>query len=179
MSKNKNETTIKEVATAIGIGLIAGFAGTVAITISQRIEMKRTGRKSSKTPANAVREVFDLKPVTESKSMEVSNEVHWMYGTSLGLVRGALSIAGLRGMAANALHFAIIWGGKLLMLPALKVAKPVTEEKPKAIITEAFHHLVYAITAGWVYDAINSEGRKKEKNQSEDKFEIFRKRKDH
>ena len=82
MSKKNKETTLKDVGTAIGVGLIAGFAGTFAITVSQRIEMEITGRKPSDTPANAVREVLDVKPVSESKSQQVSQEVHWAYGTS-------------------------------------------------------------------------------------------------
>lgn len=70
------------------------------------IEMKITGRKSSDTPATAVREALDIKPVTESKTKEVSNKIHWVYGTNLGMIRGALSLAGLKGWAATAIH----WG---------------------------------------------------------------------
>ena len=157
MKKDEKDVGLKEVATAIGIGLMAGFAGTLAMTISQKIEMKQTGRKSSSTPANAVREVLEVKPVSESKAIKVSNEVHWMYGTSLGVIRGMLSVAGIAGLAATALHFAIVWAGEMVMLPALRVAKPVTQEKPKTIATDAFHHLVYSTTVGCVFDAINNE----------------------
>ena len=157
MKKDKALTSLSEVGTAIGVGLMAGLAGTLAITISQMIEMKVTGREASDTPANAVREVLDIKPITESKTKEVSNKIHWVYGTSLGLIRGALSLAGLKGVSATAIHYAAIWGGELLMLPALRVAPPVTKEKPKAIATDGFHHLVYAIAAGVVFDAISKE----------------------
>ena len=151
------QTALAKVATAIGIGLMAGIAGTAAMTISQMIEMKITGRKGSITPANAVREVFDIKPVTEGKSEKVSNEVHWVYGTSLGMVRGALNLIGLKKWVATSVHFATIWGGELVMLPALRVAPPVTKEKPKDIALDAFYHIVYAITAGFVFDAINKK----------------------
>ncbi len=157
MKNNNKQTALAQVGTAIGVGLMAGLAGTVAMTVSQMIDMKITGRKPSDTPANAVREVFDIKPVTESKSKEVSNEIHWVYGTSLGLVRGALSLTGLKGLIGSALHFVTIWGGELLMLPALRVAPPVTKEKPKDIATDAFYHIVYAATAGLVFDAINKK----------------------
>ena len=150
----KEPTALAELGTVIGVGLMAGLAGTLAITISQMIEMKITGREASDTPANAVREVLDIKPVTESKAKEVSNKIHWVYGTSLGLIRGALGLAGLRGLSATAIHYAAIWGGELLMLPALKVVPPVTKEKPKAIATDGFHHLVYAIAAGVAFDTI-------------------------
>ena len=42
-----------EVAGAIGKGLMAGAAGTLAITLSQMIEMKITKRKPSTAPADA------------------------------------------------------------------------------------------------------------------------------
>ena len=181
MSKKNKETTLKDIGTAIGVGLIAGFAGTFAITVSQRIEMEITGRKPSDTPANAVREVLDVKPVSESKSQQVSQEVHWAYGTSLGLIRSILSLAGLRGLVATAIHFFTIWSGKSIMLPSLRVAKPVTEQHPKSIAIDMGHHLIYAATAGLVFDAVYCEGKNKKKKKysnSDDKFEMYRKIKD-
>jgi hypothetical protein len=48
------------------------------------------------------------------------------------------------------------------MLPKFKVAPPVTEEDPKAIAIDGFHHAVYAITAGLAYDALDA-GSKNER----------------
>jgi hypothetical protein len=59
-------------------------------------------------------------------------------------------------MIANTLHFLIVWGGKIFMLPSLRVAAPITHEEAKAITTDIVHHLVYVSTAGCVYDAIMS-----------------------
>ncbi len=154
MKKYKKQSALASVGTAIGVGLIAGLAGTIAMTLCQMAEMKVTGRKPSNTPANAVREVLDVKPVTESKAEEVSNEVHLAYGTSLGMIRGILGLAGLKGMVANSLHFLIVWGGQLFMLPLLRVAAPITHQKAKTIIPDIVHHVVYVATAGCIYDAI-------------------------
>lgn len=162
MEKNKNENILKDVGTAIGIGLIAGFAGTIAMTISQKIEMKITGRESSDTPAKVARELFDIKPVTEGKTKKVANEVHWVYGTDMGIVRGALSFLGVTGCAATAVHFATLWGTGMIMLPALRVAPPITKQKPKQIAIDGMHHLIYAVAAGLVFDAINKEKPKSE-----------------
>ena len=152
-----NQNSLKKAGTAIGIGLIAGLAGTIAMTISQKIEMKITGRKPSDTPAKAAQEVLDIKPVTEGKSGKVSNEVHLVYGTSLGLIRGALNLIGLKGLPASAIHLATVWGGEMLMLPVLKVAPPITKENPKDIAVEGVHMFVYAFITGLVFDAINCE----------------------
>jgi hypothetical protein len=154
MKKYKKQNVFASLGTAIGVGLIAGLAGTIAMTLCQMVEMKVTGRKPSITPANAVREVLDVEPVTPGKAEEVSNEVHVAYGTSLGMIRGLIGLGRLKGMLANCLHLITIWGGKIFMLPSLRVAAPVTHQKAKAITTDIVHHLVYVTTAGCVYDAI-------------------------
>lgn len=154
MKKYKKQNGLANLGTAIGVGLMAGLAGTISMTLCQMTEMKITGRKPSNTPANAVREVLDVKPVTESKSEEVSNEVHVAYGTSLGMIRGILGLAGLKGMIANSLHFLIIWGGEIFMLPSLRLAAPITHQNAKTVAIDVVHHLVYVSTAGCVYDAI-------------------------
>lgn len=169
MKKYKQQSGLANVGTAIGVGLMAGLAGTIAMTLCQMAEMKVTGRKPSGTPANAVREVLDVKPVTESKSEEVSNEVHFTYGTSLGMIRGLLGLAGLKGMLADSLHFLIVWGGQLFMLPSLRVAPPITHQKPKTIATDIVHHVVYIATAGCVYDAIMCDKNKDVNNAKDEK----------
>lgn len=154
---DNNENALKKMGTAIGIGLMAGLAGTIAMTISQNAEMKITGRKPSDSPAKAAREVLDIKPVTEGKSEKVSNEIHLAYGTSLGVVRGILSLLNVTGLPASLVHLATVWGGEMIMLPALRVAPPITKEKPGEIALEAVHQLVYAITTGLVFDSINEK----------------------
>lgn len=161
MCRNINESALKSVGTAIGVGLIADLAGTVVMTVCQKIDMKITGRKASQTPANAVREALDIQPVSESKSQEVSKKIHWVYGTSLGIVRGIISLFGLNGLAANSAFFATVWGAELCMLPYLRVAPPITNETPEAIGKDALYHLVYAFSAGLIYDSIMKEDPQK------------------
>lgn len=154
MDRNINESALKGIGRAIGVGWIAGLAGTVIMTVCQKIDMKIPGRKASKTPTNAVREALDIQPVSESKSQEVSKKIHWVYGTSLGIVRGIISLSGLNGLAANSAFFATVWGAELCMLSYLRVAPPITKETPEAIGKDALYHLIYAFSAGLVYNSI-------------------------
>lgn len=153
-SKSHESTTLGSFGAAIGKGLIAGLAGTVAITISQMIEMSITNRKPSDAPAKAVKKTLHIKPLKEYKE-EFSNEVHWVYGTSWGVMRGLLSIAGIRGFAATTLHMASIWGTAVTIQPKLDIAPPLSEWESKDIAIDLFHHAVYVIVAGLVYDAID------------------------
>jgi hypothetical protein len=153
----KERSALAQLGTAIGTGLLAGLAGTAAITVSQMIEMKITGRKPSNTPVEAASKVLDIKAINEAEKPKVSEEIHWAYGTTWGIARGLISLTGLKGWTATLAHFTSIWGASLVMLPALKVAPPITEEEPKTIGIDIIHHAVYAIATGLVYDAIKGK----------------------
>lgn len=152
----RNDLSIPgRIAYGLGKGLIAGLAGTAAITIAQMIEMRMTHRKPSSAPIDAAQKVLDVKAINKSKKEKVSNEVHWAYGTSWGLTRGVMDMFGLKGWPASLAHFAAIWGTALTMLPALKVAPPVKEWGGKTLAKDAMFHLVYIVAAGLVYDALD------------------------
>ncbi len=155
MKNNSHESTaLGSLGAAIGKGLIAGIAGTIAMTVSQMIEMKITGRKPSDAPAKGAKKVLHIKPEPANKKT-FSNEVHYVYGTSWGVVRGLLSLVGLTGFAATSVHLAAIWGTAITIEPKLDIAPPVTEWEPKDIAVDIFHHAVYALVAGLVFDAID------------------------
>jgi len=153
-STSHESTVLGQLGAAIGKGLIAGFAGTIAITISQMIEMRITKRKASNAPAKAVEKTLHIEATPGNKE-EFSNEVHWVYGTSWGVMRGLLSIAGIKGFTATSLHLASIWGTAVNIQPKLDIAPPLSEWEPKDIAIDILHHAVYAIAAGLVFDAID------------------------
>ncbi len=150
-----NQSVAEKIALALGKGIIAGVAGTVAISISQRIEMRITKRKPSDTPAKAVNKVLNVEATDEEHKQQFVEEVHWTYGTLWGLGRSVLSLAGLKRWRATAAHYAAVWGTEMVMLPAIGVSEPVTKWGAKAIAKDGMNHLVYAVVAGLVYDAID------------------------
>jgi len=155
MKNSSHESTVPgKLGAAIGKGLMAGLAGTLAMTLSQMIEMKITKRKPSSAPADAVKKTLHIEPEPGHKK-NFSNEVHYVYGTSWGVARGLLSLAGLTGFAATSAHFAAVWGTAITIEPKLNIAPPVTKWEPKDIAIDILHHSVYAIVAGIVFDAID------------------------
>ncbi len=153
--KMKHESTILgEIGAAIGKGLIAGLAGTLAMTVSQLIEMRITKRRPSSAPADAVKKTLHIEATPGNKT-EFSNEVHWVYGTTWGVLRGLLSLAGLTGFSATSAHMVAVWGTAITIEPKLGIAPPINEWEPKDIAVDILHHAVYAIVAGLVYDAID------------------------
>lgn len=152
--KNNHSTTGK-IAFALGKGIIAGLAGTVAITIAQLIEMKITGREGSDAPAKAVNKVLDVEATDKEHKEQFLQQVHLTYGTLWGIARGVFDLCGLKGIPATTAHMAALWGTELVMLPAIDVAPPVKEWGGKEIAKDGLFHSIYAVTAGVVYDAID------------------------
>ena len=143
-----------DTAAAVGKGLFAGAAGTVAMTISSSLEAKLRGREGSTAPADAAGKVLGIQPRDPAGKARFSNVVHWGYGTSWGAVRGLLHAAGLDGTKALVAHFVAIWGSAQVMLPSLNVAPPPWESEPKEIAIDVFHHAVYVTATGAAFAAL-------------------------
>ena len=157
MKREIDENPLKGLSLAIGAGVLSGLAGTIAITISQLIEMRLTNRKASSTPIEAVSKVLDVKPTHTDTKEKVSQEIHWVYGTVWGIPRGIMAMVGVTGWPATVLHFTAITGTAMTLLPKLKVVPPITEQSPKAIAIDALHHAVYTVVAGLTYDLIDED----------------------
>lgn len=151
-----------EFGSAVGKGLLAGLAATAAITLSQMIEMKITKREPSEAPVKVVSETVGAKPAHKEDKEKLSQEIHWAYGTVWGVSRGIIGLTGLKGLPAALVHFAAIWGTSMVMLPQFNAAKPIDEQEPQAIAIDGLHHAVYALTATFVYDALDA-GSKNER----------------
>jgi hypothetical protein len=140
-----------QVGAALGKGLLAGIAGTAAMTVSSTIEAKVRDRGSSSAPAEAAAKVLGVKPDGEEGEKRFGTLVHWGYGTGWGAVRGLIDAAGVSGAPATMVHFASVWGAEQVMLPALDVAPPLWESEPVEIGIDAFHHAVYAVATALAY----------------------------
>ncbi len=161
--KIKEENALGELGNAIGKGVLAGLAGTLAMTISQAIEMKITGRGPSDAPVKVVSQVADVVPTSQGEKEKVGYEIHLAYGTTWGIARGLIGLTGLKGLPASALHFAAVYGTELYIMPKFNAGPPVTEEKPKEIGIDVLHHAVYSLVSGLVYDALDAGSRRQKK----------------
>ena len=65
----------QRILAAIGRGLIAGLAGTAAITISSTIEMKLRKRPASTTPGKVGGKVLGVKPRNQEGMKRFSNAI--------------------------------------------------------------------------------------------------------
>jgi len=147
---------VTTLACTVGKGLVAGFAGAAAMTVSSTLEQRLRGRAASTAPADATAKVLGISAFsTPAAKNRFSNLVHWGYGTGWGVVRGLLASAGLRPAAATFAHGAAVWGNEQVLLPALDVAHPVYMWAREEVAIDAFHHLVYVTATGVAYDLLD------------------------
>jgi hypothetical protein len=148
--------TIGAVADAVGKGLVAGFAGTAAMTASSALEAKLRGRAPSSAPARATAKVLGIKEFEDKVAQARFNDLsHWGYGTGWGVLRGLLGATGMSPKAATAAHGAAIYGAAQMTLPALEIAPPSIFWGTEEIAIDAFHHAVYATATGVAYELIS------------------------
>jgi hypothetical protein len=149
-------TRIATLSCAVGKGLVAGFAGTAAMTLSSTLEARWRGRAASSAPARATAKVLGIRSFEDATAQARFNDLsHWGYGTGWGVVRGLLAGAGLSPRAATAAHGAAIYGAAQVTLPALEIAPPVVFWPKEEIAIDAFHHAVYAAATGLAYRLID------------------------
>jgi hypothetical protein len=147
---------MRRLAAALGRGLVAGAAGTAAMTISSTLEMKARDRTASSAPADAAAKVLGIAEFADDAAKErFGTLVHWGYGTGWGVVRALLELAGLSPAAASAAHLAAVWGSEAVMLPSLGVAAPFWTWGAEEVAVDVGHHVVYATVAGLVYELLD------------------------
>jgi hypothetical protein len=146
-------------ATAIGRGLVAGVAGTAAMTLSSTLEARLRGRPFSTAPARATARLLGIREFDSDLAQARWNDLsHWGYGTGWGVVRGLFGLTRMSGRQATLAHGAAIYGAAQVTLPALEIAPPAIFWGAKEIAIDALHHAVYAAATGVAYEAIAAGG---------------------
>ena len=147
---------VNTIASSVGKGLVAGLAGTAAMTVSSSLEARIRHRAASSAPARATAKVLGIKEFEDDIAAARFNDLsHWGYGTSWGVVRGLLAATGMPPRTATAAHGAAVWGSAQVALPALEVAPPFVFWGRKEVAIDLWHHAVYAAATGLAYTLID------------------------
>jgi hypothetical protein len=146
---------LTKTASAIGDGLVAGFFGTAAMTVSSTVEARLRRRAPSTAPARATAKALGIRAFDSDLAQARFNDLsHWGYGTGWGVVRGLLGAAGMPPAKATAAHGAAVWGSAAVALPALEVAPPFVFWGRDEVAIDLFHHAVYALATGLAYEVV-------------------------
>ena len=136
---------------------IAGFLGTVVMTITQLIEIFITKRKSSNSPALAFSKIFgiDFDKLPEKSKTTLTYVLHFSYGTGLALVVYVLYLLGLQNTTHLAIAYSIItvvqtW----IVIPLVGIGPAFWKWGAMGILKDAFHHIVLAISTVLIFMAL-------------------------
>ena len=147
---------LRAVAEGAGKGLVAGLAGTAAMTVSSSYEAKRRGRPPSTAPADAAAKVLGIEQFASDAAKDrFSNLVHWGYGTGWGAVRGVLGASEISPLAATAAHGAALYGSEQAMLASLGIAPPFWKWGVTEVGIDLLHHTVYVVATGVAYELLD------------------------
>jgi hypothetical protein len=141
-------------AAGLGRGLVAGAAGTAAITLSAVIEMKLRGREASTVPQEVAAKVLGLEPKSERAAKALGTVAHIANGLALGPVRPVLGAAGLNEPAASAALFGVAWLPELVLVPAAGASEPPWKWGVGELAISAVHHIAYTAAASGTWAAL-------------------------
>ena len=133
-------------------GMAAGAIGTAAMTASQAVEMKLTGREGSDVPGQVAQGLAGTEVSDPQAKAAISLGTHWAHGIVGGGLRGAIGIAGARGPAAAALLFAGLWTTDVTLYRALGIADSPWRWSRDALATDLFHKGLYSAVTSAAYD---------------------------
>ncbi len=137
---------------AVGLGLLAGAIGTVALTLAERAEMALTGRAPSMVPGQVGAKLSGRDPQADQMLVKRLNPiVHWAHGVALGAVRGLLDLAGLGAVTATLVFYGVVWGGDAGLYRALGIAPAPWHWRRSELVTDLFGKGVLAVATSLAY----------------------------
>lgn len=145
---------------AVGVGVVAGAVGTVALTVAERLEMRVSGRAPSTVPGQVGASLTGHDPAADPALVERLNPaVHWAHGIGLGAVRGGLDRAGLSPLAATLAFYPMVFGGDAALYRALGIARAPWHWTRGELATDLFGKGVLAFATSAAYVLIKDARR--------------------
>ena len=143
----------------LGRGLLAGLAGTVAMTAFQRlVEMPLTGRGDSYSPADFAQEVLPIRPPVGQRRRWLNEVAHLSLGGMWGAAYGVAATAGLRGQKAVNVVFAAVYTGDVVLNTALGLYEP-TNWTAQNWVVDVVDKYVQALATGLIFNHLLDPAR--------------------
>ena len=123
---SRDSDAAKELAKMIGLGMLAGVAGSVVMTAFQKlIEMPISGRGDSYQPAELAQKLLPIEPPKDDEARKRLNYMtHFMLGAMWGGAYGVAAYNGLRGARAVSRVFPTIYANDVAVATSLGLGKP-------------------------------------------------------
>ncbi|MEU5362410.1 hypothetical protein ABZ354_02690 [Streptomyces sp. NPDC005925] len=143
---------------ALWQGLLAGTAGGVVMTLSEKVEQAVTGRPDSHVPARVLQRLTGLPERPGTQPLPVNWAMHHGQAAILGILRSIMAQSGLRGPIASTQFTIVRLTNDQILENATGVGAPPTTWPRRELVVDLLHKAVYAFTTGAVADALASRG---------------------
>jgi hypothetical protein len=140
-------------AKMVGLGMLAGVAGSVVMTAFQKlIEMPISGRGDSYQPAQLAQKLLPIEPPQDDKALKRLNYMtHFSLGAMWGAAYGVAAYNGLRGSRAVSRVFPAIYTNDVMVGTVLGLGKP-WEWSLKEFTIDVVDKFVQVAATSFIFD---------------------------
>lgn len=135
-------------------GVLAGLAGTAAMTLAEKIEQQVTQRPNSYVPAHTLERTLGMAERTDDQRLGLNWSMHWGQGISLGVVRGIIAERGYRGPVGSFLFMNLRLLCDQTQENATGVGAPPWSWPADEQAIDLLHKAIYAFATGAVADGL-------------------------
>ncbi len=135
-------------------GLVAGVAGTAAMTAGEKLEQMVTQRPNSYVPARTLERLLGLPAKPFEERLWLNWTMHWGQGILLGAVRGVMAARGFRGPVGGFLFTNLRLLNDQTLENATGVGDPPWTWPVDEQVIDLLHKAVYAYATGFVADRL-------------------------
>jgi hypothetical protein len=133
-------------------GVLAGLAGGVAMTMTEKVEQHYTHRPNSYVPAVTLGRLVGVSDTVAERSMPMNLAMHFGQAAVLGVVRAMMAEGGLRGLGTSTVFAGLrVTNDQTLENYTGAGAPPATWPR-KELAIDVFHKVVYGLVTGLVAD---------------------------
>ncbi|NJC73179.1 hypothetical protein HC031_26175 [Planosporangium thailandense] len=138
-------------------GVLAGAAGCAAMTVSEKLEQRLTGRPDSQVPGRTLARLMG-RPDSDGRRPLLNLGMHWGQGALLGILRSLMANAGLRGPWASAMFTVCRLTNDQILENATGIGAPPWTWPRDELVIDLSHKTTYGFATGAVADALAARG---------------------
>lgn len=135
-------------------GAVAGLAGVVAMTATEWIEQRVTGRPDSYVPGRALLTLLGRGADDDEQPTVWNHAMQWGTGAVLGALRGTWSATGIRGSWATLTHTVVRLAFDQTVENATGAGAPPSTWPGLERRVDLLHKAIYAAVTGAVADRL-------------------------
>jgi hypothetical protein len=151
---SQDSQAAEELAKMVGLGMLAGLAGSVVMTAFQKlIEMPISGREDSYQPAKLAQKLLPIEPPKDKARKRLNYAMHFALGAMWGGAYGVAAYNGLRGAHAVSRVFPAIYTNDVVVSTALGLGKPWKWSR-KELTIDVVDKFVQVAATSFIFDRL-------------------------